>query len=143
VRTPRAPWVDNLRFADTLRGVPPSTLKYIVDALLAQLPDDQSATIISVKTETSPSVTADGQSRASNGPIYDPVILYLLELSTILALRDEETITNVGQDVAEALQGIVRDSAHLHSIVVSRTAYYLLNILSLSYVSLKDMLYPT
>jgi brefeldin A-resistance guanine nucleotide exchange factor 1 len=111
-------------------------LKHIIHALVSQLPEDPSATIISVKPDAAPSVAVNGQNRASDGPVYDPSVVYLLELSTVLALRDDESIKAVGQEVAEALQNMIRDAANYHHTMISRTTFYLLNLLQSSYVSL-------
>jgi golgi-specific brefeldin A-resistance guanine nucleotide exchange factor 1 len=115
--------------------MPPPALKHLIHALLSQLPEDPSATIISVKSDAAPSVAINGQNRTSDGPVYDPAIVYLLELSTVLALRDDQSQRTVGQEVAEALQNVIRDAANYHHIMVSRTAFYLLRLLHSSYVS--------
>jgi brefeldin A-resistance guanine nucleotide exchange factor 1 len=116
-------------------AMPTPALKHIIRALLSQLPEDPSAAIITVKSEAVPAVVVNGQKNASDGPIYNPAIVYLLELSTILALRDDESMKAVGQEVARSLQNILRDAANYHHTMVSRTVFYLLNILYASYVS--------
>lgn len=60
--------------------------------------------------------------------------MYILELATILATRDAETVKQLGKDVADALQGVVRHAKELHPVIVSRTMYYLLNLLMASNV---------
>jgi hypothetical protein len=60
---------------------------------------------------------------------------YVLELCTVLTLRDEETVTALGRDVAEALQNTLRNAGSYHHILISRTIFYLLQILQASYVS--------
>lgn len=62
-------------------------------------------------------------------------MLYTLELATVLAVRDEQTIEAVGENLAGSLEGIVRDARNVHPLIVSRVLYYLLNFLRLSYVS--------
>lgn len=111
------------------------SLKPLVLALLSQLPDDPSTIVISVKSETDNSTPTNGQRAASNAPIYDPSMVYILELCTVLALRDKETVAALGADVAEALQNVMRNQKSWHSIMTSRTIYYLLNLLHASYVS--------
>lgn len=123
--------------ADDDSDMPTPAIKHLIHALLSQLPEDPSATIISVKSDAAPSVTVNGQNQTSDGPIYDPAIVYLLELSTVLALRDDESLRAAGQEVAEALQNVIRDAANYHHIMVSRTAFYLLMLLYSSYVSFK------
>jgi len=115
--------------------MPVESLKPLVQALLAQLPDDPSSIVISVKSETDPEPTTNGQRSASGGPNYDPAMVYLLELCTVLALRDTETVESLGADVAEALQNVLRNAASYHFITISRTLFYLLHLLHASYVS--------
>lgn len=116
--------------------MPVKALKPLVEALLAQIPDDPSAIVISVKSETDISAPTNGQKSANSEPVYDPAMVYLLELCTVLALRDKETVTALGADVAEALQNVMRHAGSYHSIMISRTMFYLLHLLHASYVSL-------
>ena len=118
--------------------MPVDGLKPLVYALLSQLPDDPTSVVISVKSESDNNAPINGQRAPSNGPVYDPSMVYLLELCTVLALRDDETITALGADVAEALQNVIRNSSSWHYIMTSRTIYYLLNLLHASYVSHHD-----
>jgi brefeldin A-resistance guanine nucleotide exchange factor 1 len=115
--------------------MPVESLKPLVQALLAQLPDDPSSIVISVKSEADPEPATNGQRSASGGPHYDPAMVYLLELCTVLALRDPETVESLGADVAEALQNVLRNAASYHFITISRTLFYLLHLLHASYVS--------
>ncbi len=115
-------------------NMPVDSLKPLIEALLAQLPDDPTSIVISVKSETDTSPT-NGQKSTASGPVYDPAMVYLLELCTVLALRDEETIIALGADVSEALQNVMRHAASYHSIMISRTMFYLLHLLHASYVS--------
>jgi brefeldin A-resistance guanine nucleotide exchange factor 1 len=101
--------------------------------LISQLPEGGPALIV-VKPEVPTSGFANGQRPQAKGPIYDPTIIYLLELATVLALRDSNTVAELGKDVAEALQGVVRDAANLHPTVASRSAFYLLSLLKASHV---------
>lgn len=115
--------------------MPVDALKPLIEALLAQLPDDPSSVVITVKSETDSPQPTNGQKPTSTGPIYDPAMVYILELCTVLALRDSKTIEAVGADVAEALQNVMRHSQGYHSIMISRTMLYLLHLLRASYVS--------
>lgn len=117
------------------------SLKPLVESLLSQIPDDPSSIQISVKAEDdAPSIPRNGQ-RTSNSPVYDPSLVYVLELCTVLALRDEETVSALGADVAEALQNILRNPKSWHPILTSRIIYYTLNLLHASYVSEKLFAY--
>jgi golgi-specific brefeldin A-resistance guanine nucleotide exchange factor 1 len=128
------------------RSLPQSSLSNLVDALLFELPEENASAVIVVKTERSPS----GGPRPSSAkgdltsPGYNPGMLYTLELATVLAIRDSETIEYVGENLAGSLQGIIRDARNVHPVIVSRVLYYLLNLLRLSYVSIiqKSILNP-
>ncbi len=121
----------NLRNSD----MPVQALQHLGRALLSQIPEDPANAIITVKSESVSNVVANGQKRNSEGPVYDPATVYVLELCTVLALRDEESMKTLGQDIAAALQNILRDGSSYHQTMVSRTALYTLNLLRASYVS--------
>ncbi|KAK3638474.1 GDP/GTP exchange factor for ARF [Elasticomyces elasticus] len=119
--------------------LPVGSLKSLTMSLLSQLPEQDSPPYITVKTELpAPTpVRANGTGKsaltaADSSPLYDPAVVYVLELATILALRDEETITALGADVADALQTVIRDADRLHPVALSRTVFYLLALLRAS-----------
>ncbi|KAJ8060514.1 hypothetical protein OCU04_010835 [Sclerotinia nivalis] len=115
-------------------NMPIDSLRPLIQALISQLPDDPSSVVISVKSEVDPpSSPVNGVNGASSGPVYDPSMVYILELCTVLAIRDNETINAFGADVAEALQNVIRNSASWHPLMVSRTIFYLLHLLHASY----------
>ena len=68
-------------------------------------------------------------------PKYDPAVVYVLELATCLALKDDETISVLGKMVADTLQNVIREASSAHHIIVSRAIYYLLSLLRQSHVS--------
>lgn len=105
-------------------------------ALLSQLPEDPINEVISGNSEAGQAGAANGQRDPSKGAIYDPAIVYLLELSTVLALRDSETVNALGAEVVEALQNVIRNAAEYHHIIVSRAMFYLLNLLHATHVSI-------
>ena len=122
--------------ADKHRNLPVDSLKPLVHALLSQLPDDPSSIVITVKSENEPAAPANGQKSAASGPLYDPSLVYLLEFCTVLTLRDSDTVSSVGGDVAEALQNVMRNASSYHHIIISRTIFYLLHVLQSSYVGI-------
>jgi brefeldin A-resistance guanine nucleotide exchange factor 1 len=117
-----------------------TALVLLTQALLSQLPEDPASAIITVKSDNSPASPPNGQKYSPDSPVYDPAVVYLLELSTVLALRDEESIASLGSDVAEALQNVIRDATNHHSTTVSRATFYLLNLLKTGYVSVLSKL---
>lgn len=130
--------INACRFEEILGNVselPVNSLKSLTLSLLSHLPEQDSPRVIAVKPEM-PAPTplrANGtKGVAVEPPVYDPAVVYVLELATILALRDEETITVLGSDVAEALQTVIGDSDRLHPVSLSRTVFYLLSLLRAS-----------
>ena len=80
-------------------------------------------------------IRQNGQKAKILGIAYDPSIVFVLEFATILAARDAETISRLGEEVADALQSVVRDATHMHPLIVSRASFYLLSFLRASHVS--------
>jgi len=125
------------KHAHPARHMPPNALQSLLSALLARLPEESSPVVIVVKpalpahSPTKP----NGHRVTSNSPGYDPAIVYVLELATIIVLRDQETIRILGKDVVEALHNVIRNATSSHPVVVSRAVFYLLNILCVSHVS--------
>lgn len=113
------------------------SLKALTAALLAQIPEDASPRVIVVKPEVAAPtpVRPNGVKPQGSQPAYDPAYVCLLELATVLVMRDEQTLAALGKEVAEALQLAVRDSGRQHPVTVSRTSYYLLSLLRASDVS--------
>jgi brefeldin A-resistance guanine nucleotide exchange factor 1 len=62
-------------------------------------------------------------------------MIFILELVTVLTLRDENTLEALGETLATTLQTLIRDAKNLHPLTVSRIVSYLLNLLRLSHVS--------
>lgn len=94
--------------------------------------------MIVVKSDNVSSSTTNGLKPAQTSVAYDPAVAYIMEFSTVLALRDEATIQLVGKRVIEALQGVLRDSGRYHCIVVSRASFYLFKLLQVSYVRVPE-----
>ncbi|MCJ1288215.1 GDP/GTP exchange factor for ARF [Xylographa opegraphella] len=114
--------------------LPPKPLAALTHALLNQIPEESSPAVIVVKPEPgSSNPKVNGQSQSLITPSYDPSVVYILEISTMFAIRDQVSTATIGQDVAEALQNIVRNAANNHSLIVSRAVFYLLTLLSASH----------
>lgn len=111
------------------------SLTALVQEFLSHLPEDSMPVLTVVKPETLPSSPKLNGHRMSHVPAnYHPSTVYILELITMLAIRDEKSAQLVGKDVAEVLQNVVRGAAHQHALVVSRAVFCLLNLLRASYV---------
>ena len=122
---------------DILRTLATEALTLVCHILLEHLPEEGSPLVIVVKPDpTSPiSPKTNGHRQVPGRSNYDPSTLYILELATMLAIRDEQSVQAVGKEVTEALLHIVRDSANVHPMVLSRTVFYLLHLLNASHVS--------
>lgn len=109
---------------------PIEALQSLLDSLLAQIPEDSSPRVITVKPDLpAPSpLRPNGSKARTQGSQYDPSLVFALELATIVALRDAETVEKLGKSVADALQTVLRDN-NVHPVVLSRTVYYLLKLL--------------
>ncbi|KAI0173339.1 hypothetical protein GGR52DRAFT_542755 [Hypoxylon sp. FL1284] len=115
--------------------LPAESLLPFVDALLSELPDDESSSVpvITVKPESMPSSPVSASKTMPRNLTYDPAVVYILETCAVLAMRDDETTALLGKNVTEALQAILRDSVQHHPILVSRAAFYQFRILKASY----------
>jgi golgi-specific brefeldin A-resistance guanine nucleotide exchange factor 1 len=107
-----------------------------VESLLDTLPDDPGSTVITVKADNIPVTPPNGQKSSQNSPAYDPSVVYALEFTTTLALRDQKTIEELGKPIMETLQAILKDAARYHPITVARSSFYILRLLQESYVSI-------
>ncbi|EGC44565.1 Sec7 domain-containing protein [Histoplasma capsulatum var. duboisii H88] len=114
--------------------MPLESVVSLVNALLSDLPDTSPAVIV-VKPERPPPNASRSPSSKTDAdrPNYDPGMIYVLELATILTIRDQNTICELGETLTGALQNIVRDFKGFHSLVVSRVISYLLSLLCHAY----------
>ncbi|PKY03615.1 guanine nucleotide exchange factor [Aspergillus campestris IBT 28561] len=117
-----------------LHSLPLEAVGPLVESLLAMLPEESTPAVIVVKPER-PAPTRGG----ARGPLhdsrtaYDPGMIYLLELATILTLRDRATLEAMGERLLAALQAFIRGARNLHSLALSRVVSYLFNLLRLSH----------
>ncbi|PGH14138.1 hypothetical protein AJ79_03255 [Helicocarpus griseus UAMH5409] len=106
----------------------------LVYALLSELPETSPAVIVVKPERPPPNASRPSSSKADpNKPVYDPGMIYILELATILTLRDQDTIRELGESMTGALQNIVRDFKSFHSLAISRAISYLLSLLCYAY----------
>ncbi|KAF2083553.1 Sec7-domain-containing protein [Saccharata proteae CBS 121410] len=114
--------------------MPVETLHSLIQTLLSQIPEDSSPRLIVVKPELpAPSPLRPNGSKAKpKGVVYDPSLVFVLELATVLVMRNAEAVEALGKDVGDALQAVIRDASNVHPVVLSRAIYYLLNILRAS-----------
>ncbi|WEW60968.1 GDP/GTP exchange factor for ARF [Emydomyces testavorans] len=119
---------------ENIRSIPVASMTHLVNTLLSKLPDTSPAVII-VKPERPQIHSARA---ASNKPhlaksAYNAGTVYMLELATLLVLRDTETVQQLGENLTRALQNIIRDAKNVHPLMLSRAIYYLLVLLRRSY----------
>lgn len=132
--------VTECHFEDILANIshlPVESLRWLLGSLLAQIPENGSPIIMATQPDL-PNVssprTAD-RTGSKSRPTYDPSLVFVLELATVLALRDEETVRELAKDVTDALSIIIRDARQTHPVVIARSVYYLLSLLKASNVS--------
>jgi brefeldin A-resistance guanine nucleotide exchange factor 1 len=109
-------------------NLPSPQVKLLVQGLLAMLPDESSP-LVTLKTDRP--TTATGRTSRS-GPAYNASTVFLLEMATMLTLRDEDTIEAAGEMLTASLQTAIRDAANLHPLAASRMVVYLLDLLRLA-----------
>ena len=114
-------------------NLPPRQTGVLVKALLSQM--EESSPVVTVKPERPMPVTArmNGGRAPRSEPLYDPGTVFLLELASMLTLRDEETIAAAGETLMTTLQNFVRDASNLHPLASSRIVRYLLDMLRYSF----------
>ena len=124
------------------RAISPQSRQSLVRALLKQIPEPSSPAIILVRPDRNgPAPTrTNGHRTNPQKPAYDPSAVFALELATIVATRDQESVALTGRAVADALQAVVRDAANIHPLVLARAVFYLLYILNASQVDTQSNL---
>ena len=131
--------VKECHFEDILANIsqlPVEALRSLLTSLLEHLPEDGSPRVIVVKPEIpGANPRANGSNAKGKGPVYDPSLVFVLELATVLSLRDDETVKELAKDVTDALSTVIRDSSKHHYVVIARSVYYLLSLLNASNVS--------
>jgi brefeldin A-resistance guanine nucleotide exchange factor 1 len=120
--------------------MPSESLGAFTQSLLSYLPPDDvenSPKVIVVKPPiASPTpIRPNGQKPQPTTPDYDPALVCVLELATVLATRDQDSVSSFGKDVAQSLKSVIHDADNLHPVTVGRASYYLLNLLKASDVS--------
>ena len=122
--------------------MPPRIRQSLVRALLKQVPEPSSPAVIVVRPDRSglAPIKTNGHRANPLKPAYDPSIVFVLEIATIMATRDYESVTLMGQAVADALQTAVRDVANIHPLALARVVFYLLYLLNASQVSVQSHL---
>jgi brefeldin A-resistance guanine nucleotide exchange factor 1 len=132
--------VKECHFEDILANIshlPVESLRSLLMSLLAQIPEDGSPRVIVVKPELPNAAnprTNTPRAKSGRGPTYDPSSVFVLELATVLALRDEETVRELAKEVTDALTAVIRDASKLHPVLIARSVYYLLSLLKASNV---------
>ncbi|KAF1943055.1 Sec7-domain-containing protein [Clathrospora elynae] len=128
--------VKECHFEDILANIsqlPVESLRSLLASLLEHLPEDGSPRVIVVKPEIPGAGSrTNGLRLKGKGPLYDPSLVFVLELATVLALRDDETVKELAKDVTDALATVIRDAPKHHYVVIARSVYYLLSLLKAS-----------
>lgn len=114
--------------------MPLASRQSLIHALVSFLPEQSSPVVMSVKPDQPrpAPIRTNVQRKQKTELSYDPSLVFVLELATIVATRDAESVALMGQSVADMLQNVVRDTSNNHSLVLSRAVYYLLHLLEAS-----------
>ena len=114
--------------------MPSPSRQRLVHALLSFLPEQSSPVVMSVKPDQPrpTPIRTNGRRKPKTDLVYDPALVFVLELATIVTTRDAESVALMGQAVADMLQNVVRDTSNNHPLVLSRAVYYLLHLLEAS-----------
>lgn len=111
------------------------SIEPLIDHLLAQLPDDDQPTVISVQ-QNNTSVSSTAPPDRPRVLEYEPGVVCILELSTRLLTKAQELPKDAAKKVFDTLQGILRHPNQHHPTLVARTTFYSLKLLRASYVSI-------
>lgn len=117
----------------------------LVQALLGHLPEQSSPVVIVVKPDQHrpTPIRTNGHRNPPSTPVYDPSVVFVLEIATIIATCNSDSVALMGSAVADALQNVVRDATNVHPLVLSRAIFYLLTLLHASRVRIPiRLLYP-
>lgn len=120
--------------------MPSDPLRAFTQSLLSYMPPDDvesSPKVIVVKPPVAAPtpIRPNGQKPQPTIPDYDPALVCVLELATVLAMRDQDSASLFGKDVAQCLKSVIHDADGLHPVTLGRASYYLLNLLKASEVS--------
>jgi brefeldin A-resistance guanine nucleotide exchange factor 1 len=108
--------------------MPSNSLGVFTQSLLSYLPPDDvenSPKVIVVKPPVASPIPIrpNGQKPQPITPDYDPALVCVLELATVLASRDQDSVSSFGQDVAQSLKSVIQDADNLHPVTVGRASY--------------------
>ncbi|THY94491.1 Sec7-domain-containing protein [Aureobasidium pullulans] len=118
-------------------NMPSDPLRAFTQSLLSYMPPDDvesSPKVIVVKPPVAAPtpIRPNGQKPQPTIPDYDPALVCVLELATVLAMRDQDSASLFGKDVAQCLKSVIHDADGLHPVTLGRASYYLLNLLKAS-----------
>jgi brefeldin A-resistance guanine nucleotide exchange factor 1 len=114
--------------------LPTERIDILIQALLEQLPQSDHSAVIGIKQDSVTVSPPNGPIPSTSLPSYDPSTPFILELCTILTIRDDGSASNTAKQVLDAVHGILRDYGQWHGITISRAAFYGLTILKSGYV---------
>ena len=128
------------RIFSKVLNLPPEGRECLVRALLKQLPEQSSPAVIVVRPDRpKPApIRTNGHRSSQSGPTYDPSMVFVLEMITILSTRDQASVKMMGQAVVDALDTVVRDTANIHPLMLSRAVFYMLYLLNAAQVDRLD-----
>src|SRR4051794_16242731 len=98
-----------LCFSNTLsdRDLDIECSTYLIESLLALLPEEGNPLIIH-KPDPATIPSTVNTTFVDKNPKYDPAVVYVLELASCIALRNQDTIAALGKQVVDTLQSVIR-----------------------------------
>jgi hypothetical protein len=99
----------------------------LLESVVIDATEDSNPSTPDSKVKGDPPASPSMQNgQESKEKLYDPSMLFLLEMGTSLAIRDEESMRQLSAEVAGYCTEILRQRKHLHSILIERSLIYLL-----------------
>ncbi|KAL7785255.1 hypothetical protein V8C37DRAFT_394436 [Trichoderma ceciliae] len=118
---------------NNISKLPTARIDILVQALLDQLPQNDHSAVIGVKQDNVTVSSTNGPISSRSLPSYDPTTPFILELCTILTIRDGGCTANTAKQVLDAVHSILRDYGQWHGVAISRAAFYGFTILKSGY----------
>jgi len=122
------------------RALDDARLPHVIDSALAEINRDGLLAESVTKPEEDDPASTDliGSAEVMPGARrygYDPSVVYLFELCTVLCSRNAASAAATARPVINALMHVLRGPSQFDGILVARAAYYTFSLLHTSYVS--------
>lgn len=116
---------------EDIMSLPEDASISLVHALLEGIPAETTPVVAVVKSDHTVSNSRTREHSAAT--MYNPSTIYILELASMIVIKNKDHGGAVSKDVVEVLQDVIRSSNGIHPLIVSRAAFYLLHVLNANY----------